>query len=48
MKRMGIILSDGFEEMEAITTIDILRRAGIKIEILGLKNSTITGAHGIP
>lgn len=48
MKRIGIIISDGFEEIEAITTIDILRRAGVKVEILGLDNATVTGSHGIP
>lgn len=48
MKKIGIILSDGFEEMEAVSVIDILRRAGISVEVLGIDNTTITGAHGLP
>lgn len=47
MKRIAVILADGFEEMEAINTIDILRRATIDVEIIALKDVTLTGAHGI-
>lgn len=48
MKKVALIISDGFEEIEVVTAIDILRRLGVKVETLGLNNSTITGAHGIP
>ncbi len=47
MKRVGIVLSDGFEELEAITVIDILKRASIKVEIFALGNVRVTGAHDI-
>ena len=47
MKKVAVILSDGFEEIEAINTIDILRRATIDVEILALKDIQLTGAHGI-
>lgn len=47
MKKIGLILSDGFEELEAITIIDILKRASIKVEILALGNVRVTGAHDI-
>ena len=47
MKKLAIILADGFEEMEAINTIDILRRVSINVEIIALNNITLTGAHGI-
>lgn len=47
MKRIAVITCDGFEEIEVINVVDILRRIGIKVDILGVKNSSITGAHGI-
>ena len=47
VKNLAIILADGFEEIEAINTIDILRRAGINVEILSLNDKIVTGAHGI-
>ena len=47
MKKIAIILADGFEEIEAIEVIDILRRATCKVEILGLENIQITGARGV-
>ena len=44
-----IFLADGTEETEAITTVDILRRAGLKIKTVAVceKGKTIEGAHGI-
>ena len=47
MKKVAIILSDGFEEMEAVAVIDILRRATIGVEILSLNDINVTGGHGI-
>lgn len=42
-----LFLADGFEEIEALTTVDILRRAGIKIWIVGVGKLDVKGAHGI-
>lgn len=43
-----IFLADGFEEMEAIGVIDILRRANINITLISIKNNLeVEGAHGI-
>lgn len=47
MKKVCMILADGFEEMEAICTIDILRRAGVRVDIIGVTDTAITGAHDI-
>ncbi|MDR0569798.1 MAG: DJ-1/PfpI family protein [Clostridiales Family XIII bacterium] len=42
-------LTDGFEEVEALTVLDLLRRAGISIQSTSMiKDLTVTGSHGIP
>ena len=44
-----VMLADGFEEVETVTPIDILRRAGLDVTTVSIKNSTcVTGAHNIP
>ena len=45
--KIAVILAEGFEEIEAITLIDILRRAGANVKIVGLGAKNIRGAHGI-
>lgn len=47
MKKAVILLATGFEEIEAVTVVDILRRAGIDIISAGLDSNTVTGSHGI-
>lgn len=47
MAKAMILLAAGFEEIEAITCIDILRRAGIKIEIIGVNNLIVKGSRNI-
>lgn len=43
-----LLLADGFEEIEALTPVDILRRAGIAITTVSIKDKIVTGAHNIP
>ncbi|QGT79483.1 DJ-1 family protein [Guyparkeria halophila] len=41
-----VILAPGFEDLEAITTIDILRRGGIQVENTALHEDEVTGSRG--
>ncbi len=42
-----VFLADGFEEIEALATVDILRRAEIETVTVGVGTKTPTGTHGI-
>lgn len=42
-----LFLADGFEEIEALTTLDILRRAGCTVQTVGIGGEVITGTHGV-
>ena len=43
-----ILLGTGFEEIEAIAPVDLLRRAGIDVQTVGITGKTVEGSHGIP
>lgn len=48
MKKVYIFLADGFEEIEALTVVDLLRRAGIEAPTVSIQDGkTVTGAHQI-
>ena len=42
-----MLLGTGFEETEAITPLDLLRRAGVQVLTVGVNGKTISGGHGI-
>lgn len=42
-----ILLANGFEEIEALATVDIIRRANIDIKTVGVGSDYITGSHNI-
>ena len=47
MKKVACLLADGFEETEAIQTVDILRRAHIHVDLVSIKDKVVTGSHHI-
>lgn len=42
-----VLLGTGFEEIEALTPVDLLRRAGVEVCTVGLNGRVICGSHGI-
>ncbi len=47
MPKVVVPLADGFEEIEAMAIIDVLRRAGIEVTAAGLHSGPIQGAHRV-
>lgn len=48
MTNTAIFLADGFEEIEGLMVVDLLRRAGITVDMVSISDSlTVTGSHGI-
>jgi len=48
MAKVLIPLADGFEEVEAVTIVDVLRRGGVDVVTASLRDSTdVAGAHGM-
>ena len=42
-----ILLATGFEEIEALSPCDLLRRAGLEVALVGVNGREIVGSHGI-
>ena len=48
MSRVCVFLADGFEEIEGLTVVDLLRRAGVETQTVSISDSrTVTGSHQI-
>lgn len=47
MKKIAVLLARGFEEIEALTVVDVLRRAGMDARMVSLDGWRVTGSHGI-
>lgn len=43
-----VLLGTGFEEVEAIAPVDLMRRAGIEVQTVGITGKTVVGSHKIP
>ena len=49
MKTIYVFLAEGFEEVEALTPVDVLRRAGLPVKTVSVTGVlTVNGAHGVP
>lgn len=49
MGSVYVFFADGFEEIEALTIVDVLRRANLKVEMISVTDEdVVTGAHDIP
>nr|WP_297174304.1 DJ-1 family glyoxalase III [uncultured Agathobaculum sp.] len=42
-----VLLAEGFEEVEALTPVDLLRRAGVEAKLVGVTSKIVPGSHGI-
>jgi len=47
MSKVAVALAPGFEEVEALTIVDVLRRCGVEVITAGLGSSPIEGAHQV-
>ena len=49
MKGIHIFMADGFEDTEAIATLDVLRRAGLEVKTVSMnKDRLVTSSRGVP
>ena len=47
MKKVLVPIAPGFEEIETITIVDILRRAGARVTLAGTQEGMLEGSRGI-
>ena len=47
MKKIAVFLADGYEEIEALTVVDVTRRAGMKCDIVSIEGELVRSAHNV-
>ncbi len=48
MKNVYVFFADGFEEIEALTCVDVLKRAGVNVTMVATSGEIVHGAHDVP
>ena len=49
MGTVYVFFADGFEEIEAFTSVDVMRRAGLNVEMITVTpDEIVKGAHSVP
>lgn len=43
-----VFLAEGFEMIEALTPVDVLRRANLEVTLVGVGEKTVCSSHGVP
>ena len=47
MSKIAVLFANGFEEIEAVTVVDVLRRASVQVDMVGVEGGRAIGSHGI-
>lgn len=47
MKKIAVLFHDGFEELEALSVVDVMRRANIECTMVGMDNLEVASSHQI-
>lgn len=47
MKKIAVLFKEGYEEVEALTPVDILRRANVQVDMIGMDSDMVTSSHQI-
>lgn len=47
MKKVCVLLAEGFEEVEALTVSDIMRRANLSCDLVSIKDKMVKSSHGV-
>ena len=47
MMKVCVVMDNGFEELEAMGPIALLRRAGLDVDLIGIENDSVTGRFGV-
>ena len=45
--KVCVVMDNGFEELEAMGPIALLRRAGLDVDLIGIENDSVTGRFGV-